>query len=153
MEPVLGLACGSELFTLHVIENGKRGKPVRSGDRIALNYQQNEWLSCWYSGHGCTKRTCPGHVWDSGDSQCLGEMFYIYSPERSCTDTSVSVGCKGDIILKGDNVFIKYSEKDGHHYWLSHYGGGISTKHCPGRYIEASDRNTCDSESWKIYGV
>ena len=145
--------CGSEFFTLYVIENGKRGKPVRSGDRIALKYEGNEWLSCWVSGNRCKKRTCPGYVWNSGDSHCLGEMFYIYSPERSCTDTSISVGCKGDIIRKGDNVFIKYSEKNGHYYWVSHYGSDISTKPCPGRYIEDSDRTSCDSESWKIYVV
>ena len=81
-------SCNSEAFILYLIDYGYN-EPVRSGDRIALYYGKDHWLSCWDSGVVCPTRNCPGYGrWDSWDtSHCRGEMFWIYSPERqgSCS--------------------------------------------------------------------
>ena len=150
-------ACSGERFLLYLTNYGY-GQPVRSGDRIALQYGWNyskrtgHWLSCWGSGGVCPTRPCPGYNWDSSDNKnCRGEIFWIYSPERqgSCSsDTRKS--CRGKPIQKGDNVFIQYSIKNGHGYWLSEDDKDIRTRTCPGIYIEKSDKR-CVSESWDIF--
>lgn len=144
--------CSSEVFSIHLV-SGNDGEVVRSGDRVAIHYAGDHWLSCWGSGGLCPTRPCPGYRWDSSDSgRCRGEMFSIYAPERqgSCS-SDISVGCRGKPIQKGDNVFINYSIKDGHGWWLSQDDGEIRTQTCPGLHINSEDKQHCGSESWTIY--
>ena len=150
--------CRSERFRLYLTKYGN-GEPVRSGDQIAIQYTWNyskgtgHWLSCWVSGSVCPTRPCPGSKWDSSDTKnCRGEMFWIYSPERqgSCSSDTTKI-CRGKPIQKGDNVFIQYSLKNGHGYWLSEDDGDIRTRTCPGLYINSEDKNQCGSESWDIF--
>ena len=145
-------SCVSETFVLYLTNYGD-GEPVRSGDRVALYYGKEHWLSCWGSGGVFPTRNCPGYGrWDSSDAKnCRGEIFWIYSPERqgSCSsDTRVS--CRGKPIQKGDNVFIQYSVKNGKGYWLSEDDEDIRPRTGPGVYINMHDRR-CVSESWDIF--
>ena len=145
-------SCISETFGLHLVYYGY-GEPVRSGDRVAIYYAKDHWLSCWGSGGVCPTRPCPGYSWDSSDTRnCRGEMFWIYSPKRqgSCSsDTTVS--CRGKPIQKGDNVFIQYSIKKGEGWWLSEDDEDIRTRTCPGLHINDEDKRRCGSESWTIF--
>lgn len=145
-------SCSGERFRLYLTGYGD-GEPVRSGDRIALYYGKDHWLSCWGSGGVCPTRSCPGYGrWDSTDTRkCRGEMFWIFSPERQgrCSSDTRKT-CRGEPIQKGDNVFIQYSLKDGTSYWLSEDDKDIRTRTCPGIYISKDDRR-CSSESWNIF--
>lgn len=144
--------CGSEVFYIYSIY-GSHGDEIRSGDSVAFYYGSRHWLSCWGSGSRCKTRSCPGWSWDSSDtSDCRGEIFWIYAPERHTRCSSdVTVGCRGKPIQKGDNVFIIYSVNKGRGYWLSEDDGEIRTRTCPGTYITSQDKYDCGSESWVIY--
>ena len=146
--------CGGERFLLYLTNYGN-GEPVRSGDRIALQYGWNSykktghWLSCWGRGKVCRTRPCPGYSWDSSDSKkCRGEIFWIFSPDRlgSCS-SDIYPNCRGKPIQKGDNVFILYTIPG---YWVSQDANDIRTRTCPGRYNTTRDRR-CTSESWSIF--
>ena len=144
--------CSGERFRLYLTSYGY-GKPIRSGDRIALYYGKAHWLSCWGSGGVCPTRNCPGYGrWDSSDTKkCRGEMFWIYSPKRHGRCSSdTRKNCRGKPIQKGDNVFIQYSIKRGRGYWLSEDNKDIRTRTCPGVYITKRDKR-CVSESWDIF--
>ena len=145
-------SCPSEVFRLY-LTNHDYGEPVRSGDRVAIYYAKDHWLSCWGSGGVCPTRSCPGYPgWDSSDNHCIGEMFWIYSPERqgSCSSDTTKI-CRGTPIQKGDNVFIQYSIKNGNGWWLSEDDADIRTRTCPGLHINEADKRHCGSESWSIF--
>ena len=145
---------------LYLIDYSK-GEPVRGGDRVALKYGWNKskgtgnWLSCRGSGNKCTTRPCPGYEWDPWDTKnCRGEIFRIFSPERqgSCS-SDTRKNCQGKPIQKGDNVFLQYSIKNGHGYWLGEYDGDIRLWTCSGIHINSEDKSNCRTESWDIFAM
>ena len=74
MPPICKFAC--TIYLLH----SSCFPAVRSGQIVGLKYTySNQWLSC--AGHWCDRRSCPERYFSKPNSQCWGEVFYIYSQE------------------------------------------------------------------------
>ncbi|XP_043921898.1 SE-cephalotoxin-like [Protopterus annectens] len=136
--------CGKETFTIYALGR-QPGDPIHFGDTVGLKFRGKHWLSCWVSGSRCETRSCPG---DQMREECRGELFWIYSKARtgSCS-SDVRQSCRGKPIRNLDTVFLLYSTPaENKAYWVSHDDGWITTRTCPGRYIEH-----CRCEAWQIF--